>query len=88
MSEPASSEEQRKRLDLLVDERAGRGRRSHGPRLQAGRPQVNDMSVDNFVAGSDEDGTATVIELIWSIGMRPIDAGHLSSARILEAMGA
>jgi hypothetical protein len=28
------------------------------------------MSVDNFVAGSDEDGTATVIELIWSIGMR------------------
>lgn len=59
-----------------------------GPRLQAGRPQVNDMSVDNFVAGSDEDGTATVIELIWSIGMRPIDAGHLSSARILEAMGA
>jgi predicted dinucleotide-binding enzyme len=41
------------------------------------------MSVDNFVAGSDEDGTATVIELIWSIGMRPIDAGHLSSARIL-----
>jgi predicted dinucleotide-binding enzyme len=46
------------------------------------------MSVDNFVAGSDEYGTAIVIELIWSIGMRPIDAGHLSSARIMEAMGA
>jgi hypothetical protein len=89
MSEPASSEEQRKRLDLLVDERAGRGRRSTRS-SPPGRPtrKVNDMSVDNFVAGSDEDGTATVIELIWSIGMRPIDAGHLSSARILEAMGA
>jgi 8-hydroxy-5-deazaflavin:NADPH oxidoreductase len=51
-------------------------------------PQVNDMRVDNFVAGSDADGKATVIELIRSIGMRPIDAGPLSSARILEAMGA
>jgi 8-hydroxy-5-deazaflavin:NADPH oxidoreductase len=51
-------------------------------------PQVNDMWVDNFVAGSDADGKATVIELIRSIGMRPIDAGPLSSARILEAMGA
>ena len=49
---------------------------------------MNDVPVDNFVAGGDEDGTATVIELIWSIGIRPIDAGHLSSARILEAMGA
>lgn len=51
-------------------------------------PQVNDMRVDNFVAGSDSDAKATVIELIRSIGMRPIDAGPLSSARILEAMGA
>jgi NADPH-dependent F420 reductase len=51
-------------------------------------PRVNDMRVDNFVAGSDADGKATVIELIRSIGMRPIDAGPLSSARILEAMGA
>jgi 8-hydroxy-5-deazaflavin:NADPH oxidoreductase len=50
-------------------------------------PQVNDMPVDNFVAGSDADGKATVVELIRSIGMRPIDAGPLSSARILEAMG-
>ena len=50
-------------------------------------PEVNDMAVDNFVAGSDADGKATVIELIRSIGMRPIDAGPLSSARILEAMG-
>ena len=45
------------------------------------------MEVDNFVAGNDADGKATVIELIRSIGMRPIDAGPLSSARILEAMG-
>ena len=50
-------------------------------------PQVNDMQVDNFVADS-ADGKATVLELIRSIGMRPIDAGPLSSARVLEAMGA
>jgi 8-hydroxy-5-deazaflavin:NADPH oxidoreductase len=50
-------------------------------------PQVNEMPVDNFVAGSDADGKATVVELIRSIGMRPIDVGPLSSARILEAMG-
>jgi NADPH-dependent F420 reductase len=51
-------------------------------------PQVNDMPVDNFVASADADAKAMVIELIRSIGMRPIDAGPLSSARILEAMGA
>jgi NADPH-dependent F420 reductase len=51
-------------------------------------PQVNEMPVDNFVAGSDAHGKATVMELIRSIGMRPIDAGPLSSARTLEAMGA
>jgi 8-hydroxy-5-deazaflavin:NADPH oxidoreductase len=50
-------------------------------------PQVNEMPVDNFVAGNDADAKGTVIELIRSVGMRPIDAGPLSSARILEAMG-
>jgi NADPH-dependent F420 reductase len=50
-------------------------------------PRVNDMPVDNFVASSDADAKAKVVELIRSIGMRPIDAGSLSSARILEAMG-
>ncbi|HEX5936804.1 MAG TPA: hypothetical protein VFZ75_03790 [Actinomycetota bacterium] len=46
------------------------------------------MQVDNFVASTDADAKATVIELIGSIGMRPIDAGPLSSARTLAAMGA
>ena len=50
-------------------------------------PQVNDVPVDNFVAGSDADAKATVIQLVRSLGMRPIDAGPLTSARILEAMG-
>jgi 8-hydroxy-5-deazaflavin:NADPH oxidoreductase len=50
-------------------------------------PRVNEMPVDNFVAGDDADGKTVVLELIRSIGMRPIDAGPLSSARILEAMG-
>jgi hypothetical protein len=44
------------------------------------------MQVDNMIAGSDVDGKAAVIELIQSIGMRPIDAGPRSWARIIEAM--
>jgi predicted dinucleotide-binding enzyme len=89
MSEPASSEEQRN-VSTFWSRRARGSWKAFNTVLASRQadPQVNDMSVDNFVAGSDEDGTATVIELIWSIGMRRIDAGHLSSARILEARGA
>lgn len=51
-------------------------------------PQIADMPVDNFVAATDPAAKATVVDLVRSIGMRPIDAGPLEAARILEGMGA
>ena len=42
--------------------------------------------LDGFVAGDDADAKATVLELVRSIGLRPIDAGPLARARELEAL--
>jgi 8-hydroxy-5-deazaflavin:NADPH oxidoreductase len=50
-------------------------------------PQVNEVAVDNFVAGDETAAKEKIMQLSRSMGMRPIDAGPLSSARILEAMG-
>ena len=49
-------------------------------------PQVDGMPVDVFIAGDDEVARKTVSELASSMGMNPVDAGPLDSARILEAM--
>ncbi|HEU4527736.1 MAG TPA: NADPH-dependent F420 reductase [Actinomycetota bacterium] len=51
-------------------------------------PKIADMPVDNFVAATDPAAKATVVDLVRSIGMRPIDAGPLEAARVLEGMGA
>lgn len=42
--------------------------------------------IDGYVAGDDADAKQTVLGLIESIGMRPLDVGPLSSARYLEGM--
>jgi predicted dinucleotide-binding enzyme len=42
--------------------------------------------VDGFVAGDDAKAKQTVISLVESIGMKPLDVGNLSSARYLEGM--
>lgn len=49
-------------------------------------PQVDGMAADGFVAGDDEEARAAVLELVRSMGFRPIDAGSLGMARALEAM--
>ncbi|HEX6329700.1 MAG TPA: NADPH-dependent F420 reductase [Actinomycetota bacterium] len=49
-------------------------------------PEVDGTPVDAFLAGDDEVAKKVVSELAGSMGMRPIDAGPLDSARILEAM--
>jgi NADPH-dependent F420 reductase len=51
-------------------------------------PNVNGVPIDGYVAGSDEAAKKTVLELVGSIGMNPVDAGPLEAARNLEAMGA
>lgn len=51
-------------------------------------PVVEGVEVDGFVAGDDEETKRAVLELLKSIGLRPIDAGPLTMARALEAMAA
>lgn len=50
-------------------------------------PSVDGIRLDGFVAGDDQAAKDKVLELVQSIGYRPIDAGPLVMARALEAMG-
>jgi 8-hydroxy-5-deazaflavin:NADPH oxidoreductase len=49
-------------------------------------PFVDGMQLDGFVAGDDQAAKKTVLELVESLGLRPIDAGPLAMARALEGM--
>ena len=50
-------------------------------------PVVEGTQLDGFVAGDDEEAKSKVLDLVRSIGFRPIDAGPLAMARALEALG-
>lgn len=49
-------------------------------------PSVDEIQLDGFVAGDDQAAKDKVLELVRSIGFRPIDAGPLVMARALEGM--
>src|SRR6266550_7714142 len=49
-------------------------------------PKVNGVSADGFVAGDDASAKKTVLDVVESIGFRPVDAGSLAAARTLEGM--
>jgi 8-hydroxy-5-deazaflavin:NADPH oxidoreductase len=49
-------------------------------------PVVEGIQLDGFVASDDEAAKAKVLELVASIGLRPIDAGPLSRAQQLEQL--
>lgn len=49
-------------------------------------PTVDGQPTDTFLAGDDPEARATVAELARSMGFRPIDAGGLPIARVLEGM--
>lgn len=49
-------------------------------------PIVDGVRLDGFAAGDDDESKKKVLELVRSIGFRPIDAGPLVMARALEAM--
>jgi 8-hydroxy-5-deazaflavin:NADPH oxidoreductase len=51
-------------------------------------PVVDGTPIEGFVAGDDEDAKRVVLALAGSIGFRPVDAGPLGMARVLEAMAA
>ena len=46
-----------------------------------------DEPLDVFLASDDEDGKATVSQIVSDGGMRPVDAGPLRRARKPEALG-
>ena len=50
-------------------------------------PFVDGVAADGYVAGDDDAAKATVLDLVGSIGFRPVDAGSLAAARTLEGMG-
>jgi 8-hydroxy-5-deazaflavin:NADPH oxidoreductase len=49
-------------------------------------PKVGGISPDGFVAGDDATAKQTVLDVVESVGFRPVDAGSLASARTLEGM--
>lgn len=49
-------------------------------------PSVDDIRLDGFVAGDDQAAKDKALELVASIGFRPLDAGPLVMARVLEGM--
>jgi hypothetical protein len=44
------------------------------------------VAADGFVASDDDAAKRTVLDLVESIGFRPVDAGSLAVARTLEGM--
>jgi predicted dinucleotide-binding enzyme len=49
-------------------------------------PTLDGVTVDGFVAADDDDAKRTVLDLVESIGFRPVDAGSLAVSRTLEGM--
>jgi 8-hydroxy-5-deazaflavin:NADPH oxidoreductase len=49
-------------------------------------PYLSGIAADGFVAGDDAAAKQTVLDVVESIGFRPVDAGSLAVARTLEGM--
>jgi predicted dinucleotide-binding enzyme len=50
------------------------------------QPEVGGIAPDGFVAADDDQAKKTVLDVVESIGFRPVDAGSLAAARTLEGM--
>lgn len=49
-------------------------------------PVLDDVQLDGFVAGDDPEAKSTVLNLVASIGLEPIDVGPLARSRQLESL--
>jgi NADPH-dependent F420 reductase len=49
-------------------------------------PVSDGVQLDGFVAGDDADAKGTILALVESIGLHPVDVGPLARARQLEGM--
>ena len=61
-------------------------RQRDGPEPRQANPEVSGIAPDGYVAGDDAAAKQTVLDVVESIGFRPVDAGSLASARTLEGM--
>jgi 8-hydroxy-5-deazaflavin:NADPH oxidoreductase len=59
---------------------------THAPALAEG--QVEGVALDVFLAGDDDAAKSQVGGLVKDAGMRPVDAGRLDNARLLERLTA
>jgi 8-hydroxy-5-deazaflavin:NADPH oxidoreductase len=59
---------------------------THAPALAEG--QVDEVALDVLLASDDDAAKSQVSELVEAAGMRPIDAGRLDNARLLERLTA
>ena len=50
------------------------------------QPAVAGIAPDGYVASDDEAAKQTVLDVVESLGFRPVDAGSLAAARTLEGM--
>jgi NADPH-dependent F420 reductase len=53
---------------------------------QQADPLADGVQLDGFVASDDETAKATVIDLVESVGLHPVDVGPLKRARQLEGL--
>ncbi len=49
-------------------------------------PVVDGVPADGFVASDDDGAKRKVLDIVESIGFRPVDSGSLAAARTLEGM--
>jgi predicted dinucleotide-binding enzyme len=49
-------------------------------------PIAEGTKLDGFVAGDDRDAKDTVLDLVQSIGLNPVDVGPLARAQQLEQL--
>src|SRR3981081_2780119 len=82
LSEPSNAEEIQKRHPEVRVVKAF----NYAFASRMAEPTVSGTHPGGVVAGDDQQARARVLELVKSIGFRPIDAGPLVMARALEAM--
>jgi 8-hydroxy-5-deazaflavin:NADPH oxidoreductase len=83
LSEPSNAEEIQKRHPKVRVVKAF----NYAFASRMADPSVGGTRLDGFVAGDDQEAKEKVLELVRSIGFRPIDAGPLVMARVFEGMG-
>src|ERR1700716_1531008 len=82
LSEPSNAEEIQKRHPQVRVVKAF----NYAFASRMAESTVSGTHLDGFIAGDDQEAKDKALEFVESIGFRPIDAGPLVMARVLEGM--